>query len=662
MKLIKTTLGPNLRAVLIACMVLLVSVLVLAGTMAAAAPSLSVSKTVDVSTISKGDIVKYTATFSNGTPSAVLLATVSDTLPSGFRFLTMVAPTDVWDAPSGETGTIVWTGPYTVPATGTLDFVYSVLANATASDQPYTNRVQGLEQGGEATSTASADVTVVAPNVVVAKQVTPTQVVEQSPVTYTVYISNTGNATGTINTIQDLLPTGFTFQQILFPNWMANPAGATGLVTWNGPFQVAAGSTFTMSYRVQAGTNSLTPYVNTVTATLDTGESPSGHAQVIVQPSVFMAYLPIITKPNPPPPADKLVFDARQGSSDWEIYTVKTDASELTMLTNNSTGDWDPSWSADGRKIIFASYRDNNQEIYTMNADGSNQVNVTSNSLSDDEPRWSPTNNQIAYQTRRSNIQGGQYSEIFTANPDGTGTNNVSHSLWSDWDPHYSPDGSRIAYVGALTIYANIWVVNANGSGQLFLTNNEPKHDRAPSWSPDGSRVIFISADWDKPNNRFKPDTAEIWVASADGTSLLRLTNNSAGDLAPNWSPDGTKIVFSSNRGGKYDIWVMGADGSNPQRLTDSSGGNYTPLWSPDGSEIAFISYRDGNEKRLFVMNADGSNQHKVSGDLRDVVHFSWIPQGSSSTGQANLLDTFGLPDSLANVSKAEFWLSQVPH
>ncbi len=663
MRFVKSTFGHSARTAAVGAVAGIVALLILVSTLAVvAAPALSVSKTANVSSVPPGSVVKYSATFSNSTPSSVVLSTISDTLPTGFQYLTMVAPTDVWADPTGTTGSIVWSGPYTVPPTNTLTLVYSVLANAPASHEAYTNLVQGQVQGGEATSAASAAVMLTAPVFSVAKTVWPSQVTAHESVTYTAYISNTGTATGTINTIQDLLPTGFTFQQILYPSWLANPVGATGPVAWNGPFEIGAGSTFTVSYRVEAGSNSVTPYVNVVTATVSTGGTPHGEVPVLVQPSVFLAYLPIISKPTPPPPADKLVFDGRQGSADWEIYTVKNDGTELTTLTNNSSGDWDPTWSGDGTQIIFASYRDGNQEIYTMNADGTSQANITSNSMFDDEPDWSPLNNQVIYQTRRYNIQGGQYSEIFTANPDGSGTNNVTVSTWHDWDPHYSPDGSRIVYVGALTKYANIWVVNADGSGQIFLTNNEPKHDRAPSWSPDGSRVVFISADWDSANNRFKTETAEIWIASADGTSLLRLTNNSVGDLAPSWSPDGAKIAFSSNRGGKYDIWVMNADGSSAQKLTDTSGGNYTPIWSPDGTQIAFISYRDSNEKRLYVMNADGTDQHKVSGSLRDVVQFSWIPQGGASTGQGSLLGTFGLPESLDDIAKAESWLSKIPH
>jgi len=475
-----------------------------------------------------------------------------------------------------------------------------------------------------------------------------------------VYVSNTGNAVGAVNSIEDLLPTGFTFDQILYPVWWPNFHGATGVITWNNAFTVAAGSVYTISYRVTTGDAASSAFVNVVTATLNTSETPHGQVAVTVKPAVYLTYLPLVRK-APPPPANILAFDGRVGTSDWEIYTVKADGTELSTLTNNQAGDWGPRWSGDGKKIIFASFRDGNRNIYTMNANGDNQTNITPNNpLLDDQADWSPSNDRIVYQSRRSNIQGGSYAELFTANPDGSAETNVTYSLWEDWDPHFSPDGKRVAYVGGLTIYADIWVANADGSGQYRLTNNQPKHDRAPSWSPDGSRIVFVSADWDKNNNRFKPETAEIWVVSADGSSRTQLTNDNYGDLSPHWSPDGSKIVFSSNRGGNYDIWVMNADGSGMTRLTTSSAGDYAPAWSADGSKIAFVSYRDGNEKRLYVMNADGSDQHKVSDTLRDVVHFAWIGQGTA--GQtSSLLGSFGLPDSLANVAQAEYWLSQVP-
>ena len=111
---------------------------------------------------------------------------------------------------------------------------------------------------------------------------------------------------------------------------------------------------------------------------------------------------------------------------------------------------------------------------------------------------------------------------------------------------------------------------------------------------------------------------AEIYVMDADGGNQRRLTNNRGDEWDPSWSPDGRKIVFSSDRDGHvingrsaYEIYVMNADGGNPQNLTNNPNYDRYPSWSPDGERIAFARW-DGTIKNLtinfeiYVMDADG--------------------------------------------------------
>jgi Tol biopolymer transport system component len=102
-----------------------------------------------------------------------------------------------------------------------------------------------------------------------------------------------------------------------------------------------------------------------------------------------------------------------------------------------------------------------------------------------------------------------------------------------------------------------------------------------------------------------------------NGSSQTRLTNNPAADYTPDWSPDGSKIAFVSNRDGDHESYVMNANGSSPIRLTTTAGLDVQPVWSPDGEKILFTSRRDGpnvsTSNEVYVMNANGSGQTRLT-------------------------------------------------
>ncbi|MBM3239583.1 hypothetical protein FJZ31_25125, partial [Candidatus Poribacteria bacterium] len=101
--------------------------------------------------------------------------------------------------------------------------------------------------------------------------------------------------------------------------------------------------------------------------------------------------------------------------------------------------------------------------------------------------------------------------------------------------------------------------------------------DWTPSWSPDGKKIAFAS---------YRDGNGEIYVMNADGTNPIRLTNHPTTDWNPCWSPDGTKIAFASMRDGDYQIYVMNADGTNIVKLTNPPGENDNPSWSPVDSFV----------------------------------------------------------------------------
>ena len=130
--------------------------------------------------------------------------------------------------------------------------------------------------------------------------------------------------------------------------------------------------------------------------------------------------------------------------------------------------------------------------------------------------------------------------------------------------------------------------------------------DVGPAWSPDGSKIAFGVA---------YAQNSDIWVMNADGSNQINLTNKPGLYWGNAWSPNGSKIAFGLGPVNEIDIWVMNSDGSNKINLTGKPGNYWEPTWSPDAGKISFVSAGAEEKFDIWVMNADGSNQINLTGN-----------------------------------------------
>jgi Tol biopolymer transport system component len=263
----------------------------------------------------------------------------------------------------------------------------------------------------------------------------------------------------------------------------------------------------------------------------------------------------------------------------------------------------------DGRKF--------NDAIYAIAGIGHPPTKLTSGRASDSYPALSPDGRQIAFQryTNKNAVP-----QIWVMNANGSGQKQLTRGGAAE-HPQWSPDGKKILFQGFLGDSSDeFWVINANGSGRVRLTYSPHHVDvSGASWSPSGQLIVFARDPIDVPST-----SGGIYVVSVDGTGLKRLRpapNRGAVELeSPAWSPDGSKIAYMQN-GPAVAIWTMSADGSEPQRVAGPAYG--PPAWSPDSTRIAFTYF-----SRVSVVNADGTTDRTASDTYigRDL---AWSPTGS---------------------------------
>ncbi|HUQ23384.1 MAG TPA: hypothetical protein VM049_10275 [Gaiellaceae bacterium] len=239
------------------------------------------------------------------------------------------------------------------------------------------------------------------------------------------------------------------------------------------------------------------------------------------------------------------------------------------------------------RELAFA----RGGSIWTIGADGTHARLLVRHAYS---PAWSPEGSRLAFVSSRSGDE-----EIYVARADGTGVRRLTRSPGPDLSPTWSSDGRRLAF----SRKAEIWTMNANGSAQRRLVAKaEAWHEHySPTWH--GSRIVYSST-------RVSTFNTELFAVPAKRLTFTKGSDGVLGDDAmPDFSPDGRRIVFTSNRDQQGEIYVMNADGSRQQRLTRRPGDDWAPDFSSDGRLVAFTQLPG----TIWVMAADATGLRKLT-------------------------------------------------
>jgi eukaryotic-like serine/threonine-protein kinase len=398
-------------------------------------------------------------------------------------------------------------------------------------------------------------------------------------------------------------------------------------------------------------------------------QSPSKASGPVPRVVPFTSYPGNECCPSFSPDGNQIAFawSGENGDND-DIYIKLIDAESRIRLTTNPAPDTSPAWSPDGRYIAFVRSSNSGSRIFLVPALGGAEQELYSVTSAGSEIlpflSWSPDGKQLAFSEKNSPRE--PYS-IYLLSRDTLKKRKLTSPParnFGDYDPAFSPDGKTLAFIRSPAInIGDIYLVSSDGGESRRLTFDNRNIVDSLAWTPDGREIVFISnravgfSFWRFPivggtperlaavgDNVLEPAISRqgnrlaytqekwdsnIWRFEISGSlgrksSPTRLIASTHADTSPQYSPDGKRIVFDSDRSGSLEIWVCDSDGSNATQLTFFGGpDNGSPRWSPDGRQIAFDSIIEG-QRDIYVITADGGKSRRLTMEPSIDVRPSW--------------------------------------
>jgi TolB protein len=291
-------------------------------------------------------------------------------------------------------------------------------------------------------------------------------------------------------------------------------------------------------------------------------------------------------------------------------------------------------FSHDGKRLIFQSTRDGRtcDQQFVMNVDGSGVRRVstgfgktTCGYFFDGDRRifFASTHAADSACPRKPDpskgyVWGLDPYDIYTANDDGSGLKRLTNYGVYTAEGTLSPDGHTIVFTSLKDGDLDIYTMNIDGTNIKRLTT-QPGYDGGPFFSPDGKKIVYRA--WHPSDTALtnyqdllkqrlvRPNRMEIWVMNADGSDQHQITNLGGANFAPYFTPDGRRIIFSSNyknpRSRNFELYLVNPDGSGLEQVTNHPEFDGFPMFSPDGTKLVSASGRSSKEGELNLFIAD---------------------------------------------------------